>query len=65
MKPYTDSDRWRAEIKQHREAIRCLRLLKSNEPNALQRLKLTFAIGDRRQMIRDLKRAIANAKQLA
>lgn len=62
---YTDSDRWRGEIKHHQEAIRRLRLLKPGAPNALERLKINFAIGERRQLIRDLKRAIENAKQLA
>ncbi len=62
MKRYTDSDRWRGEIKEHREGIRRLRLIKSSQRCPLERLKTDCAIHTRQGIIRDRKRAIAEAK---
>lgn len=56
-----DRKRWRAEIKQQREAIRRLKLiLPERRPgfDAMRRLHIENAIGTRREIIRDRTRAL-------
>lgn len=65
MKPYTDSDRWRADIKHNREMIRRLKLARRDAKGRrdwMASLRLLGSIHERELIISGCTAAIAAAK---
>jgi hypothetical protein len=63
--PHTDADRWRAEIKTAREAIRRLKLIRPQRRpghDALARLQIDGKISEYRTLILMRERAIEQSR---